>query len=121
EVALGAPGIAAVVESAGIFGAELDRLGVVLDGFVELVLVVMEDAAVVVGDREIVAGPTAGRDLPGAGGDPLVDRGIAAVAEPLILLERRRADARRGRRQRFCRNAERQQPVAGCVVRPFAV
>src|SRR5262249_24173779 len=103
-------GIATVIERARIFRDELDRLGVVLDRLVELVLVVPEDATVVVGDREIVALPAAGRDLSGAGGDAFIKLRIAAVEELLILLERCprwSPGTRRRRRQRLSRRAER--------------
>ena len=49
EVALAAPGVAAIVECDDDLGIELDRLIVVGDGVVEVALDEPDDAAIVVG------------------------------------------------------------------------
>src|SRR5262249_3125979 len=87
EVALGGIGVAAIVEGAGVIGAELEGLAVVLDSFVVVVLVVPEDAAIVIRDGKVMAAPAAGLDLPRTGGYALLRRRVVAVADLLVLFE----------------------------------
>src|SRR5262249_34439174 len=106
--------VAAVVECRGVVRPEPQRLIVVLQRLLVVLLVLIADAAVVVGDRQVLLALLAALDDGGAAADRLFVGRSGFVAD-LALLWRLRPGGRRGECEHRCDDATRRNADAGML------